>query len=134
MKKILTLVILTFLSACNGTMTIMPRGSGQITKGTVFANGFGSGTMTMDVNGRIYTGSFVKTSSSDSFGFFQQYGKGQVSTGTIQTFGSHNFGKAILSSSDNHGLRCEIEGDGLGHGSAICLDDEGKIYDAIVQF
>ena len=52
----------------------------------------------------------------------------------VQSSGGHNTYKAILSSGDNHGLRCEMEGDGVGHGSAICLDDESKIYDAIIQF
>jgi hypothetical protein len=114
-------------------MTIMSRDSGQIYKGVVHPDGFGAGTISMTVDGRTYNGPMARSSTNDSFGFYQSFGKNN-SSGVVSTSGGHNIGKAVLSSSDNHGMRCDLEGDGLGHGSAICVDDQRKVYDAIISF
>lgn len=136
MRKIILVIFVLLISGCalTGQMTIMPRDGGKVYTGIVHADGFGGGTITMTIEGRTYTGPFARTATADSFGFFQTYGRGQPSTLITQTSGGHNVGKAILSSPDNHGMRCEIEGDGMGHGSAICLDDQKHLYDAIVLF
>ena len=137
MHKIFLVIVALLIAGCvglTGQMTIMPRDGGQVYTGIVHADGFGAGTITMTIEGRTYTGPFARTATADSFGFFQTYGRGGRSTGLAQTSGGHNVGKAILSSPDNHGMRCDIEGDGMGHGGAICLDDQKRLYDAVVLF
>jgi hypothetical protein len=114
-------------------MTIMSRDSGQIYKGVVYPDGFGGGTISMTIDGRTYNGPMARNSTNDSFGFYQSFGRGS-SLGVVSASGGHNTGKAILSSSDNHGMRCDLEGDGVGHGTAICVDDQRKVYDAVVSF
>ena len=136
MRTVIILTVALMLAGCTATgqMTIMPRDSGNVYTGIVHADGLGGGTITMTSEGRTYTGPFARTGTNDSFGYFQTYGHGRTSTGVTQASGGHNAGKAILSSPDNHEMRCEIEGDGMGHGGAICLDDQRLIYDAVVLF
>ena len=119
------------LGACALQMTIMSRDSGQTYKGVAHPDGLGGGTMTVD--GRTYNGVMARNSTNDSFGFYQTFGKNS-SSGVFSASGGHNTGTAILSSQDNHGMRCELAGDGTGHGSAICVDDQNKVYDVVVSF
>jgi hypothetical protein len=41
--------------------------------------------------------------------------------------------KALLSSPDNRGLRCDLTGDGMGHLGGICVDDDKRIYDVLAH-
>ena len=134
MKIVPKLVVMSLpllMASCAWQVQMMPRDSGKVYSGEVRGNGFGSGTITVNIDGEIYTGPIVRTGSNGSFGFFQAYGGGKNTFATAQTLSSNVTVKAILSSHDNHGLRCDIVGDGHGHGSGICLDDQGKVYDAI---
>ncbi len=133
MKRIYLILIISFLSGCATQMDLMPRDSGKIYSGTITHTGIGSVSISIPIEGQTYKGIGVHTGSDDSFGFFQVYGKGKSVTGSSQTFGGNHTAKAILSSPDNHGIRCDVIGDGQGHGSAICLDDNGRIYDAIIH-
>lgn len=111
----------------------MPRDSGNVYSGTVQGSVTGSGTMTIDIDGQTFTGPVVRTGSGDSFGFIQQYGKrGMMSTGTMASVGNTATVKAILSSPAGRGLRCEFTSDGTG-GGGICVDDQGRVLDAIVS-
>ena len=82
---------------------MMPRDSANVYHGAVNANGFGSRTITVMVDGRTYTGLFAKT------------------------------GPTVLSSADNHKLRCDTQGDEVGHGEGICVDDCGQVYDTVLR-
>lgn len=120
------------LSGCAGYVQMMPRDSGKVYSGTVQGSATGAGTMTIDIDGQTYTGPVVRTSSGDSFGFMQQYGKrGLMSTGTMASVGGTVTVKAILSSPAGRGLRCEFTSDGSG-GGGVCVDDLGRVLDAIV--
>lgn len=115
------------LSGCAGYVKMMPRDSGKVYSGTVQG-----GTMSIDLDGQTYTGPVVRTGSSDSFGFIQQYGKrGMMSTGTMASVGGTATVKAILSSPAGRGLRCEFTSDGSG-GGGVCVDDQGRVLDALV--
>jgi hypothetical protein len=82
---------------------MMPRDSDNVYHGIVNANGFVSRTITINVDGRIYAGPFAKT------------------------------GSTMLASADNHRLRCDTLGVGVGHGAGICVDDFGRVYDAVLR-
>jgi hypothetical protein len=83
---------------------VMPRDAGNVYHGVIHANGFGADTVTVIVDGRTYTGPFSKTGS-----------------------------KALLLSTDNHELRCDMQDDGMEHGVGICVDDCGRVYDALLR-
>lgn len=132
-RSISTLILLGLLAGCSGTIQVLPRDSGKVYSGTVQGSATGAGTITIDIDGQTYTGPVVRTGSNDSFGFMQQYGKrGVVSTGTMASVGSTATVKAILSSPTGRGLRCEFTSDGSG-GGGICMDDQGRVLDAIVN-
>ena len=90
--------------------------------------------MSSDIDGQTYTGLVVRTSSGESFGLMQQYGKrGIVSTGTMASVGSTAMVKAILSSpagSEWPTLRVLVLWSGRWW---RCVDDQGRMLDAIVS-
>jgi hypothetical protein len=64
------------VSGCSYQIQMMSRDTGRIYTGTGVGNGFGSGSMTIVIDDRTYTGPMVRTATSDSFGFVQQFGGG----------------------------------------------------------
>src|SRR5258706_72018 len=111
---------------------MMPRDSGTVYRGIANGNGMGGGTMTVEIEGHTYSGPMFRTGSNDSFGFFQAYGGTRSVVGVSQTVGGAVTIKGILSSADNRGLRCDLTGDGRGHGGGICVDDHGRVFDVLV--
>ena len=132
MRNLQLALALVLLAGCAGKVQMMPRDSGKIYSGTVNGNGAGSGTMAITIDDEAYTGSVVRTSSGDSFGFVQQYGsKGTSSFGTVISSGGTANVKAMLASPNGRGLRCEFTSTGTS-GGGICVDDKSRVYDAIV--
>lgn len=132
LRDLLTIGLFAFLTGCSYDIQMMSRDGGAIYTGSAEGNGFGKGIMTVTIKGTTYTGTIVKTASSDTFGFMQQYGGGTKPVfGSYQSYGGSSYFKALLSSPDGHGLRCDITGNGSGHGGGICVDDNKKIYDVI---
>ena len=124
---------LAFLSGCTGQVQMMPRDSGKIYSGTVQGSATGSGTMSISIEGETYTGPIVRTSSGESFGFIQQYGRsGATAFSTVISSGGTHSVKGILSSPNGRGLRCEFTSAG-GGGGGICVDDKARVYDAVVS-
>ena len=99
MLKVTTVFTLTTLllslSGCSGIVQMMPRDSGKVYSGTVHGGIRGSGTITVTIDGEVFTGPFVRASSSESFGFFQQYGRGGASFGSMVSDGGNMIIKVI---------------------------------------
>jgi hypothetical protein len=132
-RGIWKLSLVSVVAGCSGMIQLMPRDSGKVYSGTVQGSATGAGTMTINIEGETYTGPVVRTGSNDSFGFLQQYGKrGLMSTGTMASIGNTATVKAILTSPAGRGLRCEFTSDGTG-GGGVCVDDQGRVLDAIVS-
>lgn len=132
LKTVLLLTFPLFLAGCSGFVQMMPRDSGKVYSGTVQGSATGSGTMTILIDGEQFTGPVVRTGSNDSFGFIQQYGgKAGFSSGSVVSIGGTATVKAILSSQNGRGLRCEFTSDGSG-GGGVCVDDSGRVLDAVV--
>jgi hypothetical protein len=133
MFKFVALVSLpVLLAGCSGFVQMMPRDSGKVYSGTVQGSATGAGTMTISIDGEQFTGPVVRTGSNDSFGFIQQYGgKAGFSSGSVVSIGGTATVKAILSSQNGRGLRCEFTSDGSG-GGGVCVDDSGRVLDAVV--
>jgi hypothetical protein len=131
MKKMLLIVLITVtLSSCAYQAQLMPRNSGTIYNGDIQSNGNGSGTVSIDMGNKTCTGSYAKSATGDSFGFFETYGRRSVSVGTIQTSSDNNVFKALMTCTDGTGLRCDVQGGG-NTGAGICVDSKGKVYDMI---
>ena len=127
------IALLLSLSGCSGIVQMMPRNSGKIYSGTVQGGIRGSGTITVNIDGEVFTGPFVKASSNESFGFAQQFGSRGSSFGSMVSDGGTMLIKSILASPSGRGLRCEFtSGGNLSGGAGICVDDKSNVYDAIV--
>lgn len=126
------------LAGCGGTIgvSMMPRDSGLVTRGTLVSNGSGSGSMTVIADGKNCSGPAARVASSQSFGFKTAYASNSRGA-TANAFASTlNDGdtlvKAILSCDGGGGLRCEITGrDGIGGG--VCVSDSSRVFDILVS-
>jgi hypothetical protein len=91
--------------------------------------------MTVAINGMTYTGPAARVGSNDTFGLASAYGfnnHGGIAAAFENSYSSSDkFVKALLSSSDGHGLRRKLRGQGPS-GGGIRVDDSGKIYDVIL--
>jgi hypothetical protein len=134
MHRLTGLLVALALSGCAWEVQMMPRESGKVYVGEGRGDGLGGGHVTITIDGRTYSGPVMRTASDNSFGFFQLYGSGGRSTfGTTASFGGTIYVKALLSSPDNHGLRCDLTGDGMGHLGGICVDDDKRVFDALAH-
>jgi hypothetical protein len=116
-------------------MTLMPRDSGRMYFGEFIGNGMGVAKASLNIDGITYAGTAVRVSSNDTFGFMSAYGSNNRGV-TSSSFGTYfaegdRYVKAILSSSDGRGLRCDLVGRNHG-GGGICVDDNNKVYDVIL--
>lgn len=134
MKAAAAIVTMSVLAGCAWQVDLMPRDSGKIYQGQ-FTAGLGkSGDISVNIEGTVYSGKIVETSSTSSFGFTQAYGsnnRGAKANAFASSFtAGDSYLKAILSSPEGRGLRCDIMGTS-GGGSGICLDDQSKVYDMV---
>lgn len=125
MDKLLCIGLILITTGCSGVIQAMPRDSGKVYMGEVFGNGFGSGSITLNIDGESYTGPIVSTDAG--FGLIERYGNHSSAN-----FGGDRTVKGILATPSGKGLRCEFTSNGLG-GSGICIDDKQRIYDAVVH-
>lgn len=117
------------MQGCAYKIQLMPRDAGTIYTGSVQSDGMGSGTLSVQLDGKSCSGSFAKAGSSDSFGFFQAYGRRGSSFGSVQSYGASAAYKALMTCTDGSGLRCDVEGGSTGAG--ICVDSNGRVFDMI---
>ena len=133
--KLLTVALASLtLSGCAYQMTLMPRDSGKVYAGILNSDGTGAGTMSLNLDGDECAGPVARVASNQTFGFANTYGGNNrgvraAAFTTTSTTGDVSV-KAMLSCKSGKGLRCDLTGQGAT-GGGICLDDAGRIYDAI---
>ena len=134
MRVPLILAAALALTGCVSTyqLAVMPRDSGKIYGGTAESAGGSEGRVSITIENKTYTGTWVQVSSD--------YGTAYVSGGWgwrrgwagagIDTYDNPNGGesKALLTAADGSGLRCELRS-GYGYGGGMCRDDKGREYD-----
>jgi hypothetical protein len=132
-----TLITAVALALCGCATTyelqLMPRDSGRMYQGTAEDSGNGEGRISVTIEERTYDGTWVatapdRTNAYVSGGF--SWGRRGGGIGTIITMDNPNGGeaKALLTSSDGAGLRCDFKS-GQGRGGGVCRDDRGREYD-----
>jgi hypothetical protein len=126
------------LSGCATTyqLSLMPRDSGKIYSGIAEDSGYGEGRISVTIDGKTYNGTWVQTTPDRatgyvSGGFGWGWGRrGFGGLGTTITMDNPQGGeaKALLTSADGAGLRCDLR-TGQGRGGGVCRDDRGREYD-----
>ena len=110
----------------------MPRDSGTVYIGE--ASGLGNGPVSITIDGKLYSGTWVTVADSGSLTLLNTYGRNSSGmsysgSATAQSSSTRGTGVALLSAADNSGLRCEYTNES-GMGIGICRDDKGRIFDA----
>lgn len=139
MRKILPLTVaVALVSGCSATfdMSVMPRDSGKLYSGWLYGKGDGTGKAEIAIEGKVFSGPAVRSSSGDTgtFALINSYGPGGPRSSTAVAVSDTGAGvtvKAILRSEDGHGLRCDFQSLPTG-GSGVCMDDNKQVFDVIL--
>ena len=135
MRTALITALALALTGCATTyeLQLMPRDSGRMYQGSAEDNGNGEGRISIAIDDKAYNGTWVatapeRTSAYVSGGF--GWGRRGGGIGSIITMDNPQGGeaKALLTSSDGAGLRCDFRS-GQGRGGGVCRDDRGREYD-----
>ena len=124
------------LAGCATTyqLSVMPHDSGKMYSGVATDTGSGQGPVAIDIESKHFTGTWVQTTPSTSYGYVSgAYGWGWRRWGGLGTtiaIDNPNGGdaKALLQAQDGSGLRCDFR-IGQGFGGGFCRDDAGRQYD-----
>jgi hypothetical protein len=123
------------IAGCAGSLPaaqpleLMSRDDNVVSHGTVSSPFPRTTRLVVDIDRRIYAGNSAPAEPNQTFGFVHTHGRGRYNPSTATLLDSSNYQRAVLSSTDNHILRCDFrtaEGRQLG---GICVDDFGRIYD-----
>jgi hypothetical protein len=129
------------LSGCASTyqLTVMPRDSGKLYSGVADDNGSGEGQISITIEGKTYTGTWVETQPSRATGYVSGgFGwggrRGFGGMGSFITMDNPEGGemKALLTAPDGSGLRCDFKSS-QASGGGVCRDDKGREYDVQVR-
>jgi hypothetical protein len=129
------------LGGCATTyqLAVMPRDSGKLYQGVATDTGYGEGPISITIDERTYTGTWVQSVPERSYGYVSggwggwHRGGGWGGGGFISMDNPNGgLAKALLSSPDGAGLRCDLQS-GWGRGGGVCTDDRGKMYDVQVR-
>jgi hypothetical protein len=125
------------LAGCATTyeLAVMPHDSGRIFTGRATDTGSGQGPISIDLENRQYTGTWVATTPSRTYGVVaggwgwgRGWGWGAAGSTVSMDNPAGTEAKALLQSQDGTGLRCDLR-IGQGTGGGMCRDDAGRVYD-----
>ncbi len=135
--KLLAVTLTFLMSGCatrpleGESIDMVSRGSNTVSHGDI-ANAFPRlRTIVIDIDRRTYMGNIEPTPPNETFGFDRLYGPGRYAANPPAAPGRNNYYKAILSSADNHILRCDLTHREGKQRDGLCVDDFGHIYDVM---
>ena len=130
------------LAGCASTynLTLMPRDSGRTYTGTLEEVSRGEGKISVSIEGKAYSGTWVQSASAYSQGWitgglglgFGRRGWGGLGTSIVLDNPQGGEAKALLSAADGSGLRCDFRSS-HERGGGVCRDDKGKEYDVQIR-
>ena len=141
MRHALTLAAALLLAGCATTyqLTVMPRDSGRTYSGTAEnANGT-EGPISITLEGKTYSGTWVQTAPSYTSGFTTGFGfgwgrrGGGLGTSIVMENPQGGEAKALLTAPDGSGLRCDFRSGPSLRGGGVCRDDKGREYDVQIR-
>ena len=136
MRTLPFLAVLTLAGcATSYELTVMPQDSGKLYSGTADENANGEGRISITIEGKTYSGTWIETQPSQTTGYVSGgFGLRRGGLGSFVTMdnpqGSES--KALLTAPDGSGLRCDFRA-GQGRGGGMCRDDKGRMYDVQVR-
>src|SRR5258706_14812752 len=108
-RRIIWSVVLASLFGCGYQVRMMPRDGGTLYLGE--ASGLGNGSVSVIIDGKTFSGTWVTVADSGNLTLLNTYGRNSRGTtysgfGTAQSSSTRGTGVALLSAPDNSGLRC----------------------------
>lgn len=134
MRILFVVAFLALLTSCASfQLTAMSRETGKTYTGTAEQTGSGRGTVTIDIDGRVFTGPYVRTTSEEAISFGTAFGRrGAFAVGTNHTIGANTSSMALLSAGDGSGMRCAFQAVlSTGTGGGLCVENKGAQYDVV---
>jgi hypothetical protein len=133
----LTLIAALALAGCATSyeLTVMPQDSGKLYSGTADENASGEGRISITIENKTYTGTWVETQPSQTTGYVSGgVGLRRGGFGSFVTMDNPQGGeaKALLTAPDGSGLRCDFRS-GYGRGGGMCRDDKGRQFDVQIR-
>jgi hypothetical protein len=134
MQRLVFFSFFPFLAACSHTVTMYPRGGGDIGTGTL---NDGNREIVVTLKGKQYAGKFVRNQSY-SFGIGQSFGAAPTGIAlkpgfnTASMMGATNQATAVLTSGTEV-LRCELVVVNASDGSGVCTDSNNLAYDVLIK-
>ncbi len=107
------------------------RDGGAVYYGSVRREGLALVSVTVEIDRRVYLGTFELTSANTTYGLYQRYGARNAAPRTAETLARTNFTKALLSSTDQLNLTCDFTDVGGKDAGGLCVDDAQRVYDVI---
>lgn len=134
MRIFLIAGLLSLLTACSSfQLTAMSRDTGKAYTGSAEQTGSGRGIVTINIDGKIYTGPYARTSSQEATSFASTFTRtGAFALGTGSTSGANTTSMALLSAPDGSGMRCAFQAViTTGTGGGLCVENTGVQYDVV---
>lgn len=122
MSNVVLVGCLLALTGCGYNLTLMASDGAM---GTGRATGMGTGTLEVQLNGKLYRGTWV-TAEGGSMGF----GTVGTTSFSVMSADSGTTGNAMLSAGDGSTLQCRFVYGGMSAaGYGQCQDNTGKRYE-----
>ena len=133
----LALIAALALAGCATSyeLTVMPQDSGKLYSGTAEENANGEGRISITIENKTYTGTWIETQPSTATGYVSGgFGFRRGGLGSFITIDNPQGGeaKALLTAPDGSGLRCDFKSGGT-RGGGVCRDDKGRLYDVQIR-
>ena len=130
--RIIAILLLLALAGCAHKLTLMERGTGIISHGTVPGSWDNSGNLTIEIEGLVYTGTWV-LSSGGGMSLMNTYGS-QISTSVGFFSSGQGVGNAMLHAPDGSSLRCQFQySDWTATGIGVCVSSDGRVFDMQIK-
>lgn len=116
-------------------LTVMPQDSGKLYSGTADENANGEGRISITIEGKTYSGTWIETQPSQTTGYVSGgfgFRRGGLGSFVMMDNPQGSESKALLTAPDGSGLRCDFKA-GQGRGGGMCRDDKGRMYDVQVR-
>jgi len=119
---------------CTYEVLLIPREGGETTHiSKVWVDSFGeavSGSIELVADGIRYSGTYVSSPSDYGLTLLSQYCPRH---GDLVRSTSGWYGQASLKAPGGRTLRCEYKGNWSKGGYGVCLSNEGKVYDMLIE-
>lgn len=130
--RYLALCAALLLGGCAHAVQLTPRDGGPIGYGSAPGGIGDKGQLTVNLNGKTYTGRWVLVRGG-SMGFGSALAGSTLVTANMYGAAAEANGQALLSAPDGSRIRCQFTYSSMSSaGMGVCQDDAGKTYDMTI--